>query len=128
MQEKLYPGVKTFMIEASPSHREQLDAVKNTFKNVVDYEIAVLSHSDGETIEFYAKEGLATGNSMFLEQTEHFNGVKPELRTTSKLDTVVGHMEHVDYIKIDVQGAELAVLSGATETLKKLLLFNLKLV
>lgn len=41
------------------------------------------------------------------------------LRNTTKLDTLVRHMEHVDYLKTDVQGAESMVLSGATETLER---------
>lgn len=120
VQEQFFPGVKTFMIEASPVHEEVLEETKQKFgAQVVDYNIAVLSQKDGDTVDFYSGEASTTGNSMFLENTSFFRGVKPEKRTTSKLDTVVGHMEHVDYLKLDVQGAELVVLSGATETLEK---------
>lgn len=56
---------------------------------------------------------------MFREQSQHYDGIRPEVRTTLKLDTLVTHMEHIDYLKIDVQGAELMVLQGATETLKR---------
>ena len=44
---------------------------------------------------------------------------KPVIRETIKLDTLVQHMHFIDYIKIDVQGAELLVLGGASETLTK---------
>lgn len=118
--QRQYPGVETFMVEAAASHTEELEATKNMFEpHVVDYQIALLSSADGETVEFYANDGPGTGNSMFLERTKFFENTKPELRTTSKLDSLVKHIEHIDYLKLDVQGAELMVLSGASETLKR---------
>mmetsp|Transcript_4024 Transcript_4024/g.10202 ORF Transcript_4024/g.10202 Transcript_4024/m.10202 type:complete len:222 (+) Transcript_4024:287-952(+) len=72
---------------------------------------------DGESVQFYG--GGNTGNSMFRELSHHYDNIKPDTRTTSKLDTLVTHMEHIDYLKMDVQGAELMLLQGATETLKR---------
>lgn len=116
--QSLYPGVITFMVEASPTHTGALEKTKQLFEPNVDYKIAVLSSTDDDTIEFYSLDG-GTGDSMFVERSHHYTGVKPDVRTTSKLDTVVKHMEHIDYLKLDVQGAELMVLSGATEVLAK---------
>mmetsp|Transcript_15449 Transcript_15449/g.32674 ORF Transcript_15449/g.32674 Transcript_15449/m.32674 type:complete len:345 (+) Transcript_15449:75-1109(+) len=116
----LYPGVKTFMVEASKHHEKEMEETKNSFEpNVVDYKIAVLSSTDGEIVDFYSNPGPGTGNSMFLEQTSFFSGTIPEKRNTSKLDSVLEDMQYADYLKLDVQGAELVVLSGATETLSK---------
>lgn len=120
VQENFFPGVKTFMIEASPAHEKILEETKEKFgAQVIEYKIALLSEKNGDTVDFYSGDSSTTGNSMFKEKTKFFRDIKPDKRITAKLDTIVGHMEHVDYVKLDVQGAELVVLSGATETLKK---------
>jgi FkbM family methyltransferase len=117
--QKLFPNVTTFMVEASPFHEKALEDAKSKFDGVVDYKIALLSKTDGESVKFYDNPATNTGNSMFQENSQHFVNVEPTSRTTSKLDTLVSSMEHVDILKLDVQGAELMVLSGAAETLKR---------
>ena len=108
-EEDNYPGVKTFMVEAFHENSVYLEEVKKTFnEGVVDYAIAVLSSTDGDTIKFHSmKNGMySTGNSMFIEQSEHYTAEndKFELVNTTKLDTLLEHkMEHVDYLKLDVQ-------------------------
>ena len=108
-KEGLYPGVKTFMVEAFPAHSGSLEETKKAFGDgVVDYAIAVLSSKDGDTVKFHSiKNGFSTGNSMFIEQSEHYNNnnnAKFDLVNTTKLDTLLEHkMDHVDYLKLDVQ-------------------------
>ena len=108
-EEGKYPGVKTFMVEAFHKNSVYLEEVKKTFKEgVVDYAIAVLSSTDGNTMKFHSmKNGIySTGNSMFIEQSEHYTDENDEVElvNTTKLDTLLEHkMEHVDYLKLDVQ-------------------------
>ena len=105
--QEIYPGVKTFMVEASPSHTGILNETKNKFKNIVDFEIAVLSETDGKEVSFFELDNGfgGTGNSMFQEKSQHYDGMKPDLRITTKLDTLLKKhsVEHVDYLKLDVQ-------------------------
>jgi len=106
--EGLYPGVKTFMVEAFHQHSGSLAETKNMFKDgIIDYAIAVLSSEDGDAVKFHStKKGFTTGNSMFVEQSEHYTGSNDnfELVNTTKLDTLLKHkMEDVDYLKLDVQ-------------------------
>ena len=117
--QQLFPNVTTMMIEGSPSHVKQLQETKLKYDGAVDYQVALLSTTDGGIVEFFDNPDTNTGNSMFQENTKYFKDVKPQTRTTSKLDTLVSHMGSIDYVKLDVQGAELLVLSGAEETLKK---------
>lgn len=107
--EGLYPGVKTFMVEAFSHHSSSLEETKKSFADgVVDYTIAALSSKDGDTVKFHSiKNGFTTGNSMFIEESVHYNNNSDatfDLVNTVKLDTLLEHkMEHVDYLKLDVQ-------------------------
>jgi FkbM family methyltransferase len=127
----IYPKSKLLMVEASEQHITNLQATVDKLQNA-EYRIAVLSGKDGDQVSFYINDGVNTGNSMFKEQTSFFDNVKPVQRTTMKLDTLVGNSTLlareksannddavVDYIKVDVQGAELLVLQGGFETLKQ---------
>ncbi|KAL3802275.1 hypothetical protein ACHAWO_013180 [Cyclotella atomus] len=72
------------MIEASPFHETKLESVKLQFNGAVDSKIALLSKSDGKSVQFYDNPVTNTGNSMFQENSQHFASVEPQTRTTSK--------------------------------------------
>jgi hypothetical protein len=96
------------MVEAFHQHSGSLAETKNMFKDgIIDYAIAVLSSEDGDAVKFHStKNGFTTGNSMFVEQSEHYTGSNDnfELVNTTKLDTLLKNkMEDVDYLKLDVQ-------------------------
>lgn len=87
----------------------------------------VLSDKTGELVEFYENTEHPGGNSLYKENTELspladqlFPEEKKISIRTNTLDDVVklNNLPKPDLIKMDIQGAELAALKGATETLK----------
>jgi len=88
------------------------------------------AHDDDlETLNIYRHAG---GSSAFFPRLEmtywsHLRPNSAEIVGTQKvramsLDKIVGfHLSSVDYLKIDVEGAELVVLAGASQTLKQLI-------
>lgn len=129
---KEYPKSKILMVEASDQHVPSLDTTVTSIGNA-KHRIAVLSEKDEDSVTFYLNEKASTGNSMFQEQTKFFANTKPIVKTTRTLDSIVEEEANpttpggeaflrsnrdFDFIKIDVQGAELMVLKGGMETLK----------
>jgi FkbM family methyltransferase len=119
---KVYPTTKILMFEASSEHDATLQDFVTKDGNSEQY-IGVLSGVDGDKVNFF-NNGGSTGNSMFRENTVHFANLAAVEKITSKIDTIVassplanGYI--VDFIKADVQGAELLVFQGATKALEQ---------
>lgn len=92
----------------------------NGFQNVTFHELAVADFS-GETelhIQEQNPDGVNTGtNSLRMKSdwTQAAHVVVP----VRPLDDVLCNIKRLDALKVDVEGAELAVIRGAQETLKK---------
>lgn len=119
-----FPNAKLLLLEATPKHEDKLKEVTMELGNA-EYQINVLTGKTGDTVEFF-QDGN-TGNSMFRENSKHYADSKSVKRTTITLDDAIsashikqnGGMDSsvVDFIKIDVQGAELLVLEGGSKAL-----------
>lgn len=124
---QLFPKTKFMMFEAFQNFTTPLAKVRHDINNkdMVDFAIEVLSSNDGNEVQFWA-EGT-TGNSMFPQLLGRggrgHSDIKPVTRITKTLDTARQSSflrdERIDILKLDVQGAELSVLKGATDILKE---------
>jgi len=119
--QRIWPNAKYVAFEA-------MSASEFLFKERgLDYNIGVLSESDGKTVEFYCNEYHPGGNSYYKENevvnpdtVNYFGDFNKRELTARTLDSVVSErgFPAPDFIKMDVQGAELDVLKGAETVLK----------
>ena len=87
-------------------------------------EIQVLSNEDDKEIIFYKKvEGLCTGDSIFKENTQHYqeHNTIEEIRYSKSLKTLCEkhNIDKVDLLKIDTQGSEIKIMEGLGDKLNE---------
>lgn len=110
--ERIWPETQVILFDAF----EPVEMFYKTHK----YNIGLLSDKDNVDIKFYQNDMLFGGNSYYKEND---NNIFPEsnyiIKKSKTLDTIVKEKSFPlpDLIKIDVQGAELDILKGASNTL-----------
>ena len=113
---EVFPAAQFVLFEANADHAGALAATG--YRHV----IAALGAQDGVRRFHVPRLGDATGASLYVENTAHYGASNLQVRevASARLDTVVARdqLPAPDLIKIDVQGAELDVLAGASETLR----------
>jgi FkbM family methyltransferase len=112
----IFPQARFLMIEAQPEKEKILEAVRKEAPQRIEYAMNLLGAESKENVDFFMCD---LGSSVYVENTS-FPTERVSLPMLT-LDTVLrGHdMVGSTFIKIDVQGAELDVLAGATETLQR---------
>lgn len=118
---RIWPNAETVAFEA-------MDSSEFLYKEQgLKYHIGVLSNETGKTVEFYQNDWHPGGNSYYRENEvvnpeapNYFNEQHKRTLKTVTLDAVANLKQFPlpDLIKMDVQGAELDVLQGASEVLK----------
>ena len=110
----VWPGTPTLMIEPQRAKEDFLVAVCNDLPNV-QFQRALLTSKAGSEVTFYEME---TGSSIYPENS---NARRHELKmTTATLDCLTRKLVGDNiFLKIDVQGAELDVLKGGEEVLRR---------
>jgi FkbM family methyltransferase len=113
---QVFPAAQFVLFEANRDHAAELAAGGHR------HVIAALAGEDGGARAFHVpRAGDVTGASLFVENTSHYAESNLQVRevATARLDTLVARekLPPPDLIKIDVQGAELEVLAGASATL-----------
>jgi FkbM family methyltransferase len=112
----VFPSARVLMVEPQDAKRATLEKVTAEFGSSVQYENALLAARDDQTVTFFEME---TGSSVFEESSPY-----PRVavsKTTRTLDRLLAEqrLPAVDLLKLDVQGSELEVLKGATQTLSQ---------
>jgi FkbM family methyltransferase len=113
---EIFPAAQFVLFEANRDHAGDLAASGHR------HFIAALGGDDGGARAFHVpRAGDVTGASLYVENTSHYAEPNLQVRevATARLDTLVARekLPAPDLVKIDVQGAELEVLAGASATL-----------
>jgi FkbM family methyltransferase len=112
----IFPTSKVVMIEAQPSHRKDLEWTQSLARSRITYEIALLGENSAEQVEFFV---AGTGSSMYHENTSFpRHSVFMPMTTLDAVMAVHAPTGEV-FLKLDVQGGELDVLKGASDTLER---------
>ena len=132
MAKEVWPNAQCIAFEAA-------DVVEFLYKeNNVLYDMNVLSDQDGKPVNFYQNNNHLHGSSYYRENTRNFYPGSAEIYSddtarqlkTMTLDTIVEKrsLPLPDLIKIDVQGAELDVIKGASKIIRsvKHIILNLQ--
>ena len=115
----IYPDSEILSIEANPNCTTKLSRVN---PNSI---ISCLGKEEGTT-EFYISpsDPYCTGASMYKEQTEFYDG---STEITLPVTTLNSLNQQFDFIKMDVQGAELDIIKGGENVIKNATILQLEL-
>jgi FkbM family methyltransferase len=111
-----FPESYIFSIEAN-------DKCEESLKSINPNSLIVLLSKDEKIYDFYTKTDAptATGNSIYRELTPYYDNEATNLivkKQGNMLDKLFPN-ETFDFIKMDIQGAELDVISGGINLCKK---------
>lgn len=109
-----------FLFEPNIKHKLQLQATGLP-------NFCVLLADSERWIDFYSIDG--TGDSVFPENSKHYEKIKPKQVFARTLDSVCAEFElpSPTLIKLDTQGSEIAILKGGQQILRGVSLLYLEI-
>lgn len=112
----IFPDKRVVSFEANPNC-EQILKNRN-----IEHLICLLGKETKEKIPFYINpdDVTSTGCSIYKEDTKFFKNAYTIDVPMYRLDEVVPPEANLDFLKMDVQGAEIDVLEGSTKLLSSL--------
>jgi FkbM family methyltransferase len=113
----LAPEGEHFCFEPIPKYYQYLTK-KFKNKNVHVYNMALGSKSETKEFHYLKKKPEESGFSLRGHDPDLSGDAKIQVKVDA-LDNVLPEHTRVDFIKIDVEGAEMAVLLGAYRTIRK---------
>lgn len=112
---EVFPAATFILFDANVDNAVHLEAAGHR------HFVLALAEADGEKTLFLPRDADVTGASLYVENSSHYAGANLLARkvATARLDTIVtAHgLPPADLIKIDVQGAELDAIAGASGAL-----------
>lgn len=129
MLAKKYPKTKIIAVEASASIFPLLksNCKLNNLTNLVFYNRAI-SDRDDEIIEFFERDCLSTIQKQFLNALHiPLQQINKEKVRTLTIDGLIENenIDQVMLLKMDIEGAEVLALKGASSTLKEMKIKNM---
>ena len=118
VQSEVFPQAKYFLVEANDRHRDLLRA------SGFPFEIALVGKDEGQVTFFksivHHEKDTQTGNSVFRENTESFDKSDQIVTNITTIDNIIKkrNLGPFEFMKLDIQGSELAALHGAIESLR----------
>jgi FkbM family methyltransferase len=128
---KLLPGWRALSFEANPIHKARLEAIRDRSGGRFDFRIAAIGDRTGEELEIFTPRFgpivLHSAASIFRDEAlagveQSWPRLKGKFSVTSGTSTSLA-LDDLDlepgFIKLDIQGGELAALRGMSRMLAR---------
>jgi FkbM family methyltransferase len=110
LMHRIFPDKRVVSFEANPNCEQILK------QQGIEYIIGLLGNRTTEKVPFFLNpdDRSSTGCSIYREKTHHFQNAETIDIPMYRLDEIIPATAQLDFLKMDVQGAEIDVLNGST--------------